>query len=107
MVFRRMAPIMSSGGTSWGTNACHAVLVNPLATAPTSTRARMPIGSAAPELHSSHRPSAVSSDTACDQINTERRDTRSEMDPDQGATTVVGKKVQNAAMPTQAVEPVS
>ena len=70
----RTALSMSAGGTSWGTNACQAEIVNPFATAPTSTRPVMPIGVASPLIHSNQRPNAESIDTDCAQISNDRRE---------------------------------
>ena len=81
-------------------------MVNPFPTAPIRTSTTMPTGVASPLIHSNHRANAESIDTDCAQMRSERREYRSASDPAHGATIVVGKNAQNAANPTQAVDPV-
>ena len=107
MPLRRTALMIAAGGTSWGTNACHAAMVIPAPTAPTTTQATMSAGVASPLTHTAHSASALNIITTWETSSTVRRECRSASEPARGPTTVAGKNVQNAPRPTQTVEWVS
>ena len=70
----RTALINASGGTSWGTNACHAAIVIPAPIAPTMTQPTISPGVASPLIHTAHSASALSINTTCEHRSTVRRE---------------------------------
>ena len=107
MAFSRTALTIASGGTSWGTYACHAAMVMPAPMAPTTTQATMSGGVATPVTQMPQSASAEAISTTWDRRRMVRRSWRSASAPASGPTTVDGKKVANAPTPTQTVECVS
>ena len=103
----RTALTIASGGTSWGTNACHAAMVMPAPIAPTTTTATIIGGVATPVTQMPHSVSADAIRMTCEISRMVRRSWRSARAPANGPTTVAGKKVANAPTPTHTVECVS
>ena len=74
MPLRRTALISASGGTSWGTKACHAAMVMPAPTAPIVTQPTIRDGVATPLTQMPHSASALAISTTCEHRRTVRRE---------------------------------